>query len=126
MTCINEDIDQREINREKRIRKHYERLGFDNPSCLICGESDPRCLQLDHIAGRAHSDDVWPICANDHARRTDFQKDHPPKQAPPREPLEVIGRFLQGLADFLELILTRLRDYGALLIAMAAASSNAP
>ena len=115
---VNED---REIAREKRRRKHLERLGFENPSCFFCGESDPRCLQLDHIAGRAHSDDVWPICANHHAIRTDLQKDHPAKAGAALDICEVIGRFLEGLADFLEMIVTRLREYGPTLIAMAAA-----
>ena len=114
--------EQREIAREKRRRKHLERLGFEKPKCLLCEESDPRCLQLDHIAGRAHSEDLAILCANHHAIRTDLQKDHPPKAADPKDSCEVIGRFLEGLADFLELIVTRLREYGPMLIAMATAA----
>ena len=113
--------DERDFAREKRRRKHLERLGFDNPQCLFCGESDVRCLELDHIAGRAHSEDVWVLCRNCHAQRTDLQKDHPPKVADPTDRAEVIGRFLEGLADFLEFIVKRLREYGSELIAMATA-----
>jgi len=34
--------------------------------------------------------------------------------------LEIIGRFLLGVADFLEMLITRCRDYGETLIRMAA------
>ena len=113
----------REIARAIRRRKSLERLGFNKPKCLFCDEDDPRCLQLDHIAGKAHSDDVWPVCLNDHMKRSDMQKDHPPKAALPRDQLEVIGRFLEGVADFLELIATRLREYGPFLMTMAASET---
>jgi hypothetical protein len=113
------DDDDREFAREARHRKNLERLGFDDPRCLFCGEDDVRCLELDHVAGRSHSDDVWPLCRNCHATRTDLQKDHPPKVAPPKDSLEVIGRFLLGLADFFEMLIGRLREYGETLIAMA-------
>lgn len=107
--------ERREIEREKRRRKHLARLGFPNPSCFYCGESDPRCLQLDHVSGREFDGQVWPLCANDHARRTDFQKDHPPKLADSADPLERAGRFLEGFADFLEMAEPKLRDVVELL-----------
>jgi hypothetical protein len=39
--------------------------------------------------------------------------------------MEVIGRFLEGLADFLEFIAERLREYGPILIAAAVAAATA-
>jgi hypothetical protein len=113
------DDDEREIAREKRLRRNVERLGVDDARCLFCPEDDPRCLEKDHIAGRAHSDDVVILCANCHRRRTDLQKDHPPKQAPQKETMEVIGRFLLGVADFFEMLVGLFRQYGETLIAMA-------
>lgn len=113
----------REHEREKRRRRHLERLGFPNARCFFCGEDDVRCLQLDHIDGREFSDVVWPLCANCHAKRTDFQKDHPPKEADPTYPLELHGRFDEGLADILEMAVTRLREFGPILCAEAAARS---
>lgn len=121
MTDQDAERERRELAREKRRRKHMERLGFPDPRCLFCDEDDVRCLHLDHVAGQEFSDDVWPICANDHARRTDLQKDHPPKAADPGDNLEVIGRFSEGLADFLEMAVTKLREYGPMLCAEAAA-----
>jgi hypothetical protein len=112
--------EEREIAREKRQRQRFEKLGFPEPRCIFCGVDDVRCLELHHIAGRGHSDDVWPVCRNCHAVLTDFQGDHPPKDAPPDNVLEIIGRFLLGVADFLEMLITRCRDYGETLIRMAA------
>lgn len=114
------DDEERQIAREKRRRRHLERLGLDDPRCPLCGEDDVRCLELDHIAGRAFSEDVVLICASCHRKRTDLQKDHPPKQAPPDNLLEIIGRFLLGVADFFELLIERFRQYGEALIRMAA------
>lgn len=121
-----DDEDHREARedaREKRRRRHLERLGFENARCLFCGEDDIVCLHLDHIDGREFSDAVWPLCANCHARRTHLQKDHPPKNAEPTDPLERIGRRIEGHADYLEMSVTRFREYGAMLCAEAAARS---
>jgi hypothetical protein len=115
--------DEREIAREKRSRRALERLGFDDPRCLFCPMNDVRCLEPHHIAGKAHSGDVWPICRNHHAILTDLQKDHPPKEAPADNVLEVIGRLLLGVADLFELLIARFREYGEALIGMAASAS---
>ena len=111
--------DDRDIAREKRQRKAYERLGFPEPRCIVCGLDDLRCLELHHVAGRAHSEDQWPFCKNCHAVQTDAQADHPKKVAPPLDDLEVIGRFLLGLADIFEMLVTRFREHGETLIRMA-------
>ena len=121
-----EDEERREVRehaREKRRRKHLERIGFPNARCLFCGEDDYVCLQLDHLDGREFSDAVWPLCANCHAKRTHLQKDHPPKNAQAAHPLERAGRFIEGLADYCEMEVTRLREFGAMLCAEAAARS---
>lgn len=123
MSQQDDDHERRELARDKRRRKHLERLGFSNPSCFLCGEDDVRCLHLDHIEGREFTENQWPICANDHARRTDLQKGHAPKAADPKDILEIIGRFVQALADFLEMIVRKLREYGPILCAEAAARS---
>lgn len=121
-----EDEDRREwreLSREKRRRKHLERLGFPNARCFLCQEDDKRCLQLDHNDGVEFSDIVWPICSNCHAKRTDLQKDHPWKDAMPTDELERSGRFVEGFADYLEMAVTRLREFGPILCAEAAARS---
>jgi 5-methylcytosine-specific restriction endonuclease McrA len=111
-------------SREARLRRKLENLGFDEPKCLFCGEDDPFCLELDHIAGRAHDETVWPLCRNCHARRTHLQKDHPPKGPDLRQEDEQLGRFLLGLADFFEMLIEKLRAWGSELIAKAASLST--
>jgi hypothetical protein len=123
MSRQEDDRERIELAREKRRRKHLDRLGFPNPKCFFCGEEDVRCLHLDHIEGQEFTDNVWPICANDHARRTDLQKDHPLKAADPSDILEIVGRFLHGRADYQEMSVTKLREYGSILCAEAAARS---
>ena len=113
----------REHAREKRRRKHLERVGFPNARCLFCGEDDKVCLHLDHIDGQEFSDALWPLCANCHARRTHLQKDHPPKDAQPTDDFERMGRIVEGHADYLEMAVTRLREFGPILCAEAAARS---
>ena len=62
---------------EERKEQMYRRLGDRNAVCVICGEDDPRCLQLHHVAGRRFADDVLPVCGNCHAKLSDGQRDHP-------------------------------------------------
>jgi hypothetical protein len=111
--------EEREVAREKRLRLKFEKLGFMNPRCVICGKDDVRCLELHHVAGRCHSGDVCPVCRNCHAILTDLQTDHPRKEAPPDNVLEIIGRLLLGVADLFELLVSRFREYGETLIRMA-------
>ena len=114
---MSDEEEERIRQREARRRRQLENLGFDDPKCLFCNEDDPFCLELDHIAGRAHDGSVWPLCRNCHAKRTNLQKDHPPKGSDPRSQDEVIGRFLLGVADFLEMLIEKLRQLGESLIA---------
>ena len=114
------DDEERQRRREARRRRHMENLGFDEPRCLFCGEDRIMALELDHIAGQAHDDTVWTLCRNCHALRTHLQKDHPPKGPDPKDPDEVLGRWLLGIADFFEMLIEKLRTFGEALIARAA------
>jgi hypothetical protein len=61
-------MDQLELNRERRRQRALERLGNNNPRCVICGCDDPIALELHHVAGRAFGDDTVPVCRNCHRR----------------------------------------------------------
>src|SRR4051794_16420786 len=104
-------------DKERREIKAYRRLGDWNAACVVCGESNPHCLQLHHLQGKKYSDDEAPLCLNCHKKVTDAQLDHP-NPAAKSEPvqLEVIGRWLLGLADLFELLVERLREYGKFLM----------
>ena len=115
--------EEREHQREKRRYRDRERLRFSEKGCFYCGEDDHACLHLDHMDGQEFSDRLWPLCANCHSKRTRYQKEHPPKTALPTDPLERSGRFVEALADYLEMAVTRLREFGPILCGEAAARS---
>lgn len=97
---------------EARKQRTFLRLGTDKPACVICGESRWQCLELHHIAGLKHHDEVVIVCRNCHRVLSDAQRDHPPPQSED----SAIGRFLLGLADLLVMIAVRLKEFGLLLI----------
>lgn len=114
------------MNKTKEVRKQkrLETLGSNHPVCIECGENDWRCLEQHHIAGRAYDETVCNICYNCHRKLSDDQKDHP-KQAGTPAKAEIIGRFLIGLADFLVLLVIKLKEFGHYLIQSAQAMAGA-
>ena len=106
---------QKELARERRRQNALERLGTNNPRCL-CGEDDWRTLEKHHVAGQAYDDFICIQCRNCHRKLSDQQKDHPDTTGEPIGLPETIGRFLLGLADFFELLIEKLREFGTALI----------
>jgi len=102
---------------EERLRKAMERLGDGNPICKCCPESDPRCLERHHIAGRQFSDATVILCRNCHRKLSDAQYDDPPRhdRSPP-EDMERVGHFLLGLGNFLSRLAITLKEIGLFLI----------
>jgi hypothetical protein len=104
-------------DKEDRLEQHYRRLGTHEPRCVICGETDPRCLEKHHIAGRPYLDDTVIVCRNDHRKLSDDQLDHAPRgQEESMGQLSTIGHFILGVCDLLVLVLQRLREFGHWLI----------
>jgi hypothetical protein len=100
-------------DRGDRLEKQYRRLGTREPVCVGCGESNPFCLELHHLAGQKHQGDTGIVCRNCHRKLTDQQRDHvPPSPAKPSARSATIGRYLLGLADLLLMIANALRDFG--------------
>lgn len=111
-------MNERELNRERRRQRAFERLGSNHPRCVTCGHDDPLALEQHHIAGRAFDDETVPICRNCHRRLSDWQKDHAVAQAKPGGELASIARFLDGVADLFEMLVKRLREFAVRLAAM--------
>jgi hypothetical protein len=89
-------ISNQELRREKRRQHALERLGTNNPRCAEGGETDWRCLEAHHIAGRDFDDDAIVIlCRNCHRKLGDDQKDHPPPTSSPPGQFDRIGHFLR-------------------------------
>lgn len=112
-----------ELNRERRKQASLERLGTNHPKCIYCGENHWECLELHHLGGRKNDPFTVIYCRNCHRRLSDLQKDHPKQDRPPSDLTEAIGHFLLGLADFLVLLIEKLREFGNALIERATASS---
>jgi len=75
----------KKFDAEDRRQQQLRRLGTQNPICVGCGELDPAVLELHHIAGRKHSEDLSIVCANCHRKLSDKQRDHvPPGPTPPK------------------------------------------
>ena len=109
-------MSKRNNDRERRKQQRLERLGTNNPRCPGCGETRWYCFDAHHIAGRRYDDTIVSLCLNCHAEQSEFQKDHPATISSPPDPLERIGHFLLGVADLLETLIRKLREFGHQLI----------
>ena len=107
------------LAREAGKRKKMRRLGQDGLICPICGETHPAALEHDHVAGQKHHDLTWGLCKTHHAIRTAWQQNEPPPSDNPRNPLEVIGHWLLGMAAYFEMLIPYLKRFGNFLIELA-------
>lgn len=107
------------LKRAIRLERAHERLGSNDPRCLHCVEDFAHCLENHHVAGRAIHDDTVIECRNCHRKLTELQKDHPPMGPMPPHILEIIGRYLLGIADLFRLLIVRLDEFGRKLIELA-------
>ena len=107
------------LDHEDRLEQQYKRLRTRSPRCVTCAESNPFCLELHHIAGRKHHEDLSIVCRNCHRKLTDLQKDHAPEGTEPMGLLATIGHYLLGLCDLLAMVVTTLRQFGKSLIEAA-------
>lgn len=112
-------MDDKELKREARLQRMYERLGVDQPRCIECGLDDVRCLEAHHIAGRKFDDATLIVCRNHHRILSDDQKDHPQPIGDEPTLHGRAGHFLKGLADLFALLVARLHEYGDALIEFA-------
>lgn len=121
---------EREVFRDTRRNTAARRLGSDRAMCLICGNTNPHVLSRgegDHLAGEKFAEDTAFVCRNCHAERSELQREQPAGAAcgsrgahgPPPNPLEVIGRWLLGMAEYFELLKVTLRRFGEYLIGLA-------
>jgi hypothetical protein len=97
-------VDDKDVNREARLQRMYERLGVDMPCCAYCGLDDVRCLEAHHIAGSMFDDATIIFCRNHHRILSDDQKDHPRLIGKELTLHERVGHFLKGLADLFALL----------------------
>jgi hypothetical protein len=112
------EMDDKELKREARLQRMYERLGVA-PRCAHCGLDDVRCLEAHHIAGRKFDDATVILCRNCHRILSDDQKDHPRLIGGAPSLHERAAHLLYGLADLFALLVAKLREYANELIEFA-------
>ncbi|MGA3342623.1 MAG: hypothetical protein ABSD11_18960 [Methylocella sp.] len=106
-------MNDQELKCEKRRQHALERLGTNTPRCVECGETDWRCLEVHHIAGRDFDDGATVIlCRNCHRKLSDDQKDHPKAASSPPNQIDRAGHFLLGLANFFDFLAEKCLEYG--------------
>jgi hypothetical protein len=112
-------MDEKDLERERRRQAALDRLGTNNPSCIICGENNWRVLERHHIAGRARDKTTVIVCRNCHRKLSDAQKDHQ-REVDETASLQMqVGQFLLGLCDLFLLLVEKLRAFGEQLIGSA-------
>jgi hypothetical protein len=84
-----------------------------NAVCAVCGESDPRLLEVHHVAGAANDpESTVVLCLNHHRQQSADQRaagvDLDPRRI--RTLLERIVSWLRGLALFFAMLATGCRD----------------
>ncbi len=118
-------MDDKELARETRKQNRLEALATNDPICGTCGETDWRCMEKHHVAGRKYDDATVNECRNCHSKVGDDQKDHPAFNPAADPTLQAIGHFLLGLADLLRLAIEKLSEFGQTLIERAAMAGRA-
>lgn len=108
---------------ESRRRKAVERLGMEG-KCPFCGEDDPFCLHVHHVAGQEFDDTTVILCLNHHAKITNAQKDHPPKIENCTDPSEVFAHIVLGIIELLWQIIDMLQRVADHLLDRARQSST--
>tara|TARA_B100000678_G_scaffold208294_1_gene175851 strand:- start:7391 stop:7753 length:363 start_codon:yes stop_codon:yes gene_type:complete len=106
-------------DRERRKQQRLKKLGSNNPICGACGENAWQCLEAHHVADFGRDEATVIVCANCHRKLSDTQNDHPGYDASSDPDLDRIGHFLLGLADLLEIIVEKLKEFAHLLIGLA-------
>jgi hypothetical protein len=109
-------MDEKKRRKERRKRQALARLGTTTPACCICGEPDPRCLELHEPGGRRYNQMRVIICRNCHRKLSDDGLDHPPQIWTPPDPLERLSHALIGEADLFARLSEKRREDAAMLI----------
>jgi hypothetical protein len=104
-------MDQKFLNNERRKQGRLDYLGTNEPRCLNCVEDDPCCLEKHHIAGRKYDDELVIVCRNCHRKLSDAQSDHPKPKGGEPSLEERLVHFLLGVADLLEMLVVKFRDF---------------
>ena len=102
---------QRKVRRAYVVREKLKGLGLQGAVCLGCGSSDLSTFEFDHIAGRKHDGQLWPLCEVCHQEKTFMGYLEPPVTSDPTNPLEVWGRQILAIAQYLRMMIRYLENH---------------
>jgi 5-methylcytosine-specific restriction endonuclease McrA len=102
---------QRKARRAYVVREKLKGLGLQGAVCLGCGSSDLSTFEFDHIAGRKHDGQLWPLCEVCHQEKTFMGYLEPPVTPDPANPLEVWGRQILAIAQYLRMMIRYLENH---------------
>ena len=113
---------ERKLHRAAVKSKKERMPGIHNEICIGCAADLTKISKEDdHMAGRKHSDLVWPLCKQKcHPQRSEYQREQRPASKDRRNVFEVIGRWIKCVAEYFELMTPMLHQFGDFLIALAA------
>lgn len=100
---------------ERRKQKRLDQLGTQTPSCVNCHMDRWECLELHHLGGKTHGEEMVIVCRNCHAELSDSQKDHPVTKHSPTS-AQSTGYQLLGEADLFAMLADSRRIRGTQLI----------
>jgi hypothetical protein len=126
LQCVNCRLKATATSNQNSKKARLKTLGTHQPICAMCGESDWRCIESHHVAGRKRDRTTVLLCANDHRRVTDSQKEHPISMSADDQLLDQIAHFLLGLADMLRVVTERLIEFANALISRAQKAEHTP
>lgn len=112
-------------------KKYFADLGYSDPQCVVCTDSDIRVLEEHHFFGEGNSKLSGPLCSNCHAIQSDMQKDFPGellRRDSARRSLPYLAMFLFGVFILLACLGMRERagdnqSLGTALLAISSAAS---
>jgi hypothetical protein len=97
-------MNQRNYDKERRRQQRLERLGTNEPRCVVTGEGDPVVLERHHPGGRKYTEETIILNLVYHRKAEELRKEHPEEIPSPHSELECNGRLLLGIADILSFI----------------------
>jgi hypothetical protein len=97
-------MNPREYDKERRRQHRLERLGMNDPRCIITGERNPVGLERHHPGGRKYTGETIILNLVYHRMAEELRKEHPAEIPGPHSQFECDGRLLLGIADVLSFV----------------------
>lgn len=106
---------------QRRLHSLFEKFGWDNPACVVCGHDNPFGLELRHIVGRRYDGRTVMLCGT--CRRRELYRCDPQQQGCSSSDRDRFARYLSHRAFLFEEWAERLRNEARMLFQVGRQSS---